>query len=254
MDVLVCVKRVPAPGGRIVLTDDQRAIDTRHLGFTISPHEECAVEEAVRIVERLGGTSTVLTLGGEESEEQLRQAIALGIDHGVLVEADEADLDPQALARALTDAIGTLAEEGQRYDLILFGNESADAGNHQVGVRVAHALGLPVVAGIKRIDVEDRVTLRREIPDGFEVYELPLPAAVGVKEGLNLPRYPSMTGRLRARKAEIRRIVGRTEPGGLERIRFVEPERVETETVLLGSGPEAAPGVVDVIEELGLLR
>ena len=70
MNVLVCVKRVPITGGKIVLTPDERAIETRHLGFTISPHEECGVEEAVRIAERHGGSTTVLTLGPAEAEEQ----------------------------------------------------------------------------------------------------------------------------------------------------------------------------------------
>ena len=81
--VLVCVKRVPMTGGRIVLTDDAQAIETKHLGFTISPHEECGVEEAVRLVEAHGGESVVLTLGPAEAEEQLRDAMAIGIDRGI---------------------------------------------------------------------------------------------------------------------------------------------------------------------------
>lgn len=254
VNVLVCVKRVPAPGGRIVLTEDQRAIDTRHLGFTFSPHEECAVEEAVSIVEQHGGTSTVLTMGTEESEEQLRQAISMGADRGVLVEADEVDRDPQATARALTAAVRTLEAEDGAFDLILFGNESADAGNFQVGIRVAHALGRPIVSGIKGIELADgSATLRRESPEGYERYELPLPAAVAVKEGINLPRYPTMKGRLRARKAELTRIPAEHEPGGLTMRRFTYPPQEETETVILGRGPDAAPRVVDVFEELGLL-
>ena len=78
MEILVCVKRVPAAGGRIVLTDDDLDLDTRFLGFTISPHEECAVEEAVRLTETHGGSSTVLTLGPPEAEEQLRSALSMG--------------------------------------------------------------------------------------------------------------------------------------------------------------------------------
>ena len=78
MDILVCVKRVPMVGGRISLLPDGQQIDTRQLAFTISPHEECAVEEAVRLVERHGGTVTVLALGPPEAEEQLRNAVAVG--------------------------------------------------------------------------------------------------------------------------------------------------------------------------------
>ena len=85
MNILVCVKRVPATAGKITLTADEQAIDTRYLGFTVSPHEECAVEEAVRIVEAHGGTSTVLTLGPEEAADQLREAMAVGIDGAILL-------------------------------------------------------------------------------------------------------------------------------------------------------------------------
>ena len=94
MKILVCVKRVPLTGGKIVLTEDQQAIQTRHLGFTISPHEECAAEEAVRLVEQHGGSSTVLTLGPAESEEQLRDAMALGIDRAVHLVTDGSEWDP----------------------------------------------------------------------------------------------------------------------------------------------------------------
>ena len=94
MNVLVCVKRVPLTGGRIVLTEDERAISTRHLGFTISPHEECAVEEAVRLVEAHGGASTVLTLGPAEAEEQLRDMMAIGADRAVHLVTDGAGVGP----------------------------------------------------------------------------------------------------------------------------------------------------------------
>src|SRR6188474_2279462 len=120
MRVLACVKRVPATGGQISLTADQRDIDTRYLGFTVSPHEECAVEEAVRIVEKLGGSSTVLTLGPEVAGEQLRDAMAIGIERAVLLETDGADWDPLATAAAITEAIRTLEAEAGSFDLILF--------------------------------------------------------------------------------------------------------------------------------------
>src|SRR4029079_3976478 len=86
MNILVCAKRVPMTGGTIVLTEDEQWIQTRHLGFTISPHEECGVEEAVRLIEANGGESAVLALGPPEAEEQLRDAMALGIDRAILLE------------------------------------------------------------------------------------------------------------------------------------------------------------------------
>jgi len=101
MRILVCVKRVPLTGGRIVLTEDEQAIETRHLGFTISPHEECGVEEAVRLVEQHGGEVTVLTLGPAEAEEQLRETLAIGADRGILLASDGAEWDPQATASVI---------------------------------------------------------------------------------------------------------------------------------------------------------
>ena len=88
MKVLVCVKRVPMTGGRIVLTEDEQAIETKHLGFAVSPHEECGVEEAVRLVGRRGGESVVLTLGVAEAEGQVRDAMAIGIDRGIHLVTD----------------------------------------------------------------------------------------------------------------------------------------------------------------------
>src|SRR4051812_21472736 len=155
MNILVCVKRVPATGGRIVLTPDGLDIDTRFLGFTVSPHEECAVEEAVRIVEARGGSSTVLTLGPAVAEEQLRDAMAIGIDRAILLETDGRDWDPVATARAIVAAIRAQEAANGPFDLILFGNESADSGGFQVGIRVAATLGRPCVTGVKALGPED---------------------------------------------------------------------------------------------------
>jgi len=256
MDVLVCVKRVPATGASIPLTEDGADVDTRHLGFTIGPHEECAVEEAVRVVEQFGGSATVLTVGPPDSDEQLRYALSMGADHAVLVETGPQEIDPQATASAITHAIRLIESEGSRFDLIMFGNESADAGNYQVGIRVACALGLPIVGGVKGIDVEPearRALMRRETSEGIEVYEVPLPTAVAVREGLNLPRYPSIKGRLRAKKTQVRTIRPDLVAGGLRKVRLRTPPDRTRETVVLGHGPEAAPRVVDVLAELGVV-
>ena len=255
--ILVCEKRVPAPGAQITLTADGRAIDTRNLAFTTSPHEECAVEEAIRLVEAHAGDITVLTVGPPEAEEQLRFSISVGAHHAILVTndrvADGEDPDPQATARAITEAVRALEAEAGPFDLLLFGNESADSGGFQVGVRVARALGRPIVNGIKAIDISDAVlTARRECDDGFEVYRLGLPAVVGVKEGINLPRYPTLPGRLRSKKAEVQTIVAEPPAGGLMMVRFETPAVEVTETVLLGTGAGAAGAVVDLFYELGL--
>jgi electron transfer flavoprotein beta subunit len=254
MRILVCVKRVPATGGRIVLTDDGSAIDTRYLGFTVSPHEECAVEEAVQIIERVGGESVVLTLGPPEAADQLRDALAVGIDRAVLLETDGSDWDPVATAAAIGDAIRSMEAADGPFDLILLGNESAESGGYQVGIRVAVGLDRPIVTGAKALEIRDGVaTVRRQAPGGWEVLEVPLPGVVAVREGINLPRYPSVPGRLRARKKEIERIVPTRRPGGPELIRLSLPVEQEQTAEILGTGPEAAPRVVEILREVGLL-
>jgi electron transfer flavoprotein beta subunit len=250
LNVLVCVKRVPETGARITLTPDARAIDTTLLGFTISPHEECAVEEALRIAETHGGSTTVLTLGPAGAVEQLQNAMAMGIDTAVLLETDGEDWNAEATAAALAEAVRTRPEA---FDLILFGNEAADTGDYQVGVRVAHALGLPCVTGIKGIAVEDgRLTARREAGGGWEIFELLLPAVVTVKEGLNLPRYASLPGRLRAKKTPIERLESQPAASALVTTNLVVPPEQETHVEIIGGGAEAAPRVVEVLRELGL--
>ena len=156
MEILVCVKRVPMVGGKIVVTPDGQDVDTRMSGFTVSPHEECAVEEAVQITGRLGGTATVLTLGPPEAADQLRDMLALGAGHGVLLETNGREWGPIATAAAIADAVRRRASgpDGP-YDLLLFGNEAADTGDYQVPVRVAHALGMPCVTAIKNLEITE---------------------------------------------------------------------------------------------------
>lgn len=250
----MCVKRVPAPGAKIMLTADQRAIEAGHLSFTTSPHEECAVEAAIQVKEAHGGTVTVLTMGSVAAEEQLRYAASVGADEGVLVPTDGEDIDPQATAAGLLDAIRAMEEEGDTFDLVLFGNESADSGGFQVGIRVAYGLGRPIVSGIKGIDIAGgEVTARRGVAAGVEVYRVPLPAVLAVKEGINLPRYPTLSGRLRSKKLEVAHRRVEVTAGGQRMVRLASPPEQEVRTRVLGQGSDAAPEVVDVLEKLGVL-
>jgi electron transfer flavoprotein beta subunit len=254
MDVLVCVKRVPVTGGRISLTEDEQDIDTRYLGFTVSPHEECAVEESVRLVEALGGSSTVLTLGPAAAEEQLRDAMAIGANRAVLLEAEGPEWDGGATAAAIARVIADHRDVGIAYDLLLFGNESADAGGYQVGVRVAHLLDLPCVTGVKQLDILDGTAVaRREGPGGFEIFEIPLPAVIAVKEGINLPRYPSIPGRLRAKKAPVERIQPERAEPGLEKLRLRLPQGRDKQVEILGDGAAGVERAVEVLRQIGVM-
>jgi electron transfer flavoprotein beta subunit len=252
--VLAAIKRVPITGGRIVLTEDARAIDTRHLGFTISPHEECAVEEAVRIIEANSGDSVVITLGPPEAVEQLRDAMALGIDRAIHLQTDGQEWDGEATAAALTEAIKAEEAASGRFDLIFFGNESADSGGFQVGARVALALGRPLVTGLKRVAVEGAtVRCEQEVEGGRDVYVVPLAAVLTVKEGLNLPRYPSVPGRMRAKSKPVTVSTPVRPDPRLELMRLVVPAGQGRRAEVLGTGPAAAPAVVEVLRKAGVL-
>jgi len=254
MNILVCVKRVPDIGTRLEVGSGGKAVETRNLGFTISPHEECAVEEAVVIIEKLGGSGTVLTLGPADAEDQVRDCLAKGLDQGILLHTDEDAWDPGQTASAIVECIRKRESQGKRFDIILFGNESADSGDYQVGVRVAHALDVPCVAGVKRMEVQQgKVVAKRESGAGFEIYEVMLPAVLTVKEGLNLPRHPSLKATLTARKKPIERVRPDRGPIGLELLQLSVPAEKGSGAEILGEGKGAVLRVVAVLEELGVL-
>jgi electron transfer flavoprotein beta subunit len=263
VEIAVCVKRVPMVGGKIVVTADGQEVDTRMSGFTVSPHEECAVEEAVRLVERHGGSVTVLTLGPPAAADQLRDMLALGASRAVLLETDGREWGPIATAEAIVAATAGDPAPGDPaatpapklpYDLLLFGNEAADTGDYQVAVRVAHTLGLPCVTGVKNLEVTDgRARAKREYRGTEEVFDIPLPAVVSVKEGINLPRYPSLPGRLRAKRATIETRQPQWHADGLAKERLRVPAGESKRAEILGTGADAVPALVALLDELGIL-
>lgn len=249
MDVLVCVKRVPDTGGKISLTGDKRRIDSSNLEFTISPHEECALEEAIRITEAHGGEVTVLSLGPADTTEQLREAIAKGAHKAILLESDADDWDAQTTAQAIVNAV-----KDQRFDLMLFGNEAADLGQYQVGPRVATMLGRPCATGIKALQFEaGKAVAKRQDGNDWSVFELPLPAVVTVKEGINKPRHPSLRGIMSAKRAELNQIsVEKPEPKMVHKALKL-PEESSGQVTMLGEGVAAVPKLVETLKELGVI-
>ena len=254
MRIAACIKRVPITGGRILLTEDARAINTQHLGFTMSPHEECGVEEAVRLIEANKGDSVVLTLGPPEAVDQLRDAMALGIDRAIHLQTDGQEWDGESTASVLLEAIR--ADEGANgpFDIIFFGNESADSGGFQVGIRVAYALGRPCVTGLKKVTLQgSSVRCEQEVEGGRDVYVVPLPAVLTVKEGLNLPRYPSVPGKMRARSKPVAVSDPSRQAPRLELVKLAIPAGQGRRAESLGSGVTAAPAVVEVLRKAGVL-
>ena len=198
-DVLVCVKRVPDFSGEVLLTEDAQSADARFVGFTTSNHDQCAVELAVQVAAATDGQVTVLTIGSADSVEQLRTALGVGATAAVLVEADPVALGPADVAHEIAEVA-----RDHDYGLVLLGNDAADSGDFQVGIRLGHELSRPVVTGVKTLSVDgDTVRAQADGPDGQENYAVPLPAVVTVMEGGVEPRYPTITGRMKAKKVEV---------------------------------------------------
>jgi electron transfer flavoprotein beta subunit len=253
-DVLVCVKRVPDSSSEVVLTHDAQAVDGRFAGFTMSPHEECAVELAVQVAGASEGRATVLTLGDADAVEQLRSALAVGVHAATLVNADASTFGPADIAREIATVVRDHEAAGRPHDLVLLGNDAADSGDFQVGVRLGYELGRPVVNGARVVSVDDgTVVARVEGPDGTETYRVPLPAVVTIREGGVEPRYPSVPGRMKAKKVEIEERGPSAEPAGPKRVKLLLPPPVPSNVQVLGTGAAAAPAVVDLFEELGVL-
>lgn len=277
MDILVCIKRVPDISGRIALDDSGTEIDDRSLGHTMSPHEECAVELAIQTAADTSGSVTVLTLGPAEAVEQLRAAVAVGAKDGILIETDDPSaFGPEDIASIIGDIVRDRAEQGQTFDLVLLGNDAADTGDFQVGIRLAYDLDYPVLTGISTLHAVEGagsggpgsggagaggagsggpgVEARGIGPSGTEIFSLEVPAVIAVQEGGVDPRYPSITGRMKAKKARITEYDA-PEPGtGNPRIGLELPPETTSSVTILGEGPDAAPALVDILEEIGVIR
>ncbi|TMD79343.1 MAG: hypothetical protein E6I82_00050 [Chloroflexi bacterium] len=205
----------------------------------MSPHEECGVEEAARLIEANKGDSVVLTLGPPEAVEQLRDAMALGVDRAIHLQTDGQEWDAEATASALLEAISADEAANGPFDIVFFGNESADSGGFQVGIRVAYSLGRPCVTGLKKVTLEgSSVRCEQEVEGGRDVYVVPLPAVLTVKEGLNLPVAVATPTRPAPR---------------LELVRLAVPAGQGRRAESLGNGATAAPAVVEVLRKAGVL-
>jgi electron transfer flavoprotein beta subunit len=214
------------------------------------------VELAISVAKDTGGQATVLTVGSSDAVEQLRNALAVGCTGAVLVEADATSYGPADVAAAIGEVVRAHEAAGTMYDLVLLGNDASDSGDFQVGIRLAYLLERPVVAGVSSLQVEgDRVVARGDAPDGgTEIYEVPLPAVLTVMEGGVEPRYPSIPGRMKAKKVQIEQAVPTGTPAGPARVRLKLPPPQPSEVSILGEGPQAAGAVVDLLEKLGVAK
>jgi electron transfer flavoprotein beta subunit len=202
MKIVVCVKQVPDTETRVRIAPSADAISEPDVAnWIVSPYDEFAVEEALRIKEAKGGEVVLVTAGPDRAQASLRTGLAMGADSAVHVK--DAALDaacPLGTARALAAALRTLAP----FDLVLCGQQGVGGDNSQVPGMLAELLDLPQVTVAVKIELGDgKATIEREIEGGRETWQTPLPAVVSAQKGLNEPRYASLKGIMAAKKKPI---------------------------------------------------
>ena len=199
MNIYVLVKRTFDTEEKIVVSGGKIQEDGAE--FIINPYDEYAIEEAIQKRDAFGGKVTVITIGGEDAEKQLRTALAMGADEAVLIntEDDLDELDQYSSAYILAEYL-----KDKEADLILAGNVAIDGGSGQVGPRLADLLGINYVTTITSLEIEGTtVKIVRDIEGDSEVLETSLPLLVTAQQGLNEPRYPSLPGIMKAKKKPL---------------------------------------------------
>jgi len=199
--ILVAIKPVPNPDEKVKIKKDGSGIVLDNIKMVVNPFCEIAVEEALRIREKLTGEVVIVTVGPKGSEQQVRTALAMGADRAVLVEAG-ADLDSLAVAKVLAKVVAD-----EQADLVLLGKQSVDDDNNQVGQILAAVLGWPQATFASRIEFaadNKKANVTREVDGGLETIEVALPAVVTTDLRLNEPRYASLPGIMKAKRKEMK--------------------------------------------------
>jgi electron transfer flavoprotein beta subunit len=206
MKILVAIKQVPDTATQVRVGSDPRGIDTAGITWIVSPYDEFAVEEALRIRERRGqGEVVVVSLGPERVKEALRSCLAMGCDRAIHIHDPAlAEADTLTTARALAAVV-----RQEQPALVLCGRQAIDDDMGAVGAQLAELLGWPCASWIMEESVDgEGTTMRvaRQVEGGLEVFDLPLPAVVSCQKGLNEPRYPTLKGIMGAKRKEIREL------------------------------------------------
>lgn len=200
MNSVVCISHVPDTESRIKIAGDGKKIDEAGLKFIVSPYDEFALEEAIRLKEAKGGGDvTVVTFGPDRAQQALREALARGATKAVHVKGESGDADSLGIAKVLAAAIKSVP-----HDVVFLGKQGVGTDNALVGPMLAELLGYPQVNVVTHVEFGDgKITAHREIEGAEEILEAPLPAIVTAQKGLNEPRYSSLKGIMAAKKIAI---------------------------------------------------
>lgn len=243
MKIVACLNHVPDTETKIKVQPDSPTIDKAGVNYMLSPYDEFAVEEALRMREKFRGEVIVVSLGSDAHKETLRKALAMGADKALLLKDDNVR-DSYAVAKGLADEIKQMSA-----DVILFGKQSIDYDDAQVGTLVAEMLGLPSVGVVVKIEIQDgRVVCEREIEGGHEVVETKLPAVFLAQKGLNEPRYPSLRGIMAAKSKPIEEKPAAPVEIRVETLQLKKPP-AKAAGRILGTDKSAVPELIRLLHE-----
>lgn len=262
MNIIVCIKQVPGTT-QVKINPETGTLIRDGVEAVVNPFDEYAIEEALRLKDKIGATVRVLTMGPPQAEEALRAAIAMGADDGILVtDRAFAGSDTWATSYTLAAAIRKLAP----YDLIICGKQAIDGDTAQVGPGIAEMLNVPFVAWVRKVEHIDEQSIRVErlMEEGYDVVEMPLPGLMTVVKEINVPRMASLKGKMRAKKAEIRKLAHtdlevNTQRLGLKGsptqvLRSFVPERKTGGEKVSGEMPVLVEKLKDTIIGLGVIK
>lgn len=243
MKIAVCVSQVPDTTTKVKIGSDGRSIDPAGVTYIINPYDEFAVEAALQLKEKHGGETLVISIGKDSNKEVIKKAYAMGIEKGILVKTD-AEMDSFAVARNLADVLKEVNP-----DIIMFGKQSIDYDDQQVGSLVSEMLGIPSITVVVDLAVDgNKVTCEREIEGGKEIVEATLPVAISAQRGLNNPRYPNLKGIMQAKSKPIEERQPTYTENKTEILKMTLP-KPKPKGKIVGTDISAVPELVKLLRE-----
>jgi electron transfer flavoprotein beta subunit len=263
VNIVVCIKQVPGTT-QVKINPDTGTLIRDGVEAVVNPFDEFAIEEALRIKERIGNASVkVITMGPPQAEEALKSAIAMGADEGFLI-SDRAFAGADTWATSYTVARGIKSLGA--VDLIICGKQAIDGDTAQVGPGVAEMLGIPFVAWVRKVEEisDTHMRVERMMEDGYEVVDIPLPGLITVIKEINVPRMASLKGKIRAKKAIITKLTAESLKADDDKIgqkgsptqvlRSFVPERKSGGEKILGEVPDLVNKIKQAITGLNVIR
>ena len=262
MNIVVCIKQVPGTT-QVKINPETGTLIRDGVEAVVNPFDEYAIEEALRIRERVGGVVKVVTMGPPQADAVLRTAISMGADEGILIsDRAFAGSDTWATSYTLSSGIKSLGQ----VDLIICGKQAIDGDTAQVGPGVAEMLDIPYVAWVRKVEeiTNSSIKVERLMDEGYDVVEMPLPGLITVVKEINTPRMASLKGKMRAKSAQILKLDATNITVDPDRIglkgsptqvfRSFVPERKSSGEKISGEVGELVQKAASTILNLGVIK